>query len=507
MIIRLHRVLSLYLFLSGVASVTDDEAISGAGELLESQRDEYEFRVAVLKRSEIDSRHREENSKSARLISHYDDYIGELSPGSGDSTTSGRVRRFCRRIRQGCSYQEAYVLLGHDSARSRHRTRSFDEEWRLPSDILLRAMPSRGQHRCRSIHHTPTSKEFYEDYVSKGVPVIIRGGVSIWPAVSLRKWSLQYLMDRVGNDTVKVYVSPNSDFEAPTTMGTYRSWLSSVVGKGNEHSQLDNSIDDTEPVLVRPAETEFSFPEYAYLTKNYSNPERAVFYLQKHPLKKWEHSGLLDDLLPSLFDEPTTSQTSKRKRVSSVDPAQVADSSEGWARFLAIDHWFLWMGEKFSRGNLHYDAHENLHALVKGSKTFELYHPFNEGMYDNIRFRTAHFLYDWKNATEKGKFWSLPVTASSPGYQPFSPVNTTHPNFKVHPRFNDKGNILRYRIPYLSVWLYCGVRLSLSTVKLICNVNAGDIIYIPSNWWHEVISRGDSEDDLFIGVNAFFHPW
>ena len=40
-----------------------------------------------------------------------------------------------------------------------------------------------------------------------------------------------------------------------------------------------------------------------------------------------------------------------------------------------------------------------------------------------------------------------------------------------------------------------------------CRAEAGDLLYVPSRWWHEVTSEGDDEDDKTVAVNFWFHPW
>lgn len=60
---------------------------------------------------------------------------------------------------------------------------------------------------------TPSPLSFYRDYVSHNRPVVIRGGVSHWPAVS--KWSNLYLKQTIGDLPVSVTVTPNGYADAP----------------------------------------------------------------------------------------------------------------------------------------------------------------------------------------------------------------------------------------------------------------------------------------------------
>ena len=353
----------------------------------------------------------------------------------------------------------------------------FEDAWGKPSRILQMAYPPRGQTTCESVEGPPSDIEFYEKYVSRGRPVIFRGAAKEWSAVSKGLWSLKYLSDRVGNERVKVYASPTRDFEAPTTMRNVRSWYARAKIDRSVYEAADASIEDEQNVIMRPAETELTFREYVYLTTNYSNPENAVFYLQKHPLAKWRKSGVLKDLKPSIYFD-------HRSRVGLRSVGKTAGS---WARFLALENWLLWIGRNVSRGNLHYDANENIHALIRGSKTFELFHPFCRGMHEELssNFRSAHFLYSWRNNSKggSGHFWSIPVSATPTGYQPFSSVNTTHPDPSKHPEFNILGTWYLIKIfvnTELRHLLITSCRTT--TEKLSCRVNPGDMIYIPSYW-------------------------
>lgn len=452
---------------SRVAATVDDEGRS----FLDS------FQTAWRKRVELDGRSKFVDVSIEKIIGRYNKYLARK--GDVETSPHGRVEFFCRDHRKGgCNYQQAYILLLHDFKHNPRwsKSRSFAEQWQRPSELLEQAYPRPGQKECDVLERAPSSREFYEHYVSKGKPVIIRGGVAGWPAVGKRQWDISYLVDRVGDETVKVFISPTTDFEAPMTMGDYRSLLRRVVTDGEDHRDIDASIADDVSVLMRPAETEFTFREYAYLTLNYSNAEKATFYLQKHPMIKWKEAGLLKDLMPSLFED---SKPRRKKLNSRRKRDGKSKNNGGWARFLALEHWLLWMGKNFSRGNLHYDPNENLHAVVKGSKTFNLFHPFSAGMYEDMefRFRSSHFLYDWSKSTDSGQFWALPVSITPEVYQPFSPVNTTYPDNKKYPLYNDNGTCCIF------VYLSYTPNLLFHVEKLVCTVDAGDVIYIPSNWY------------------------
>ena len=131
-------------------------------------------------------------------------------------------------------------------------------------------------------------------------------------------------------------------------------------------------------MLLRPAETETSFEHFLWLIRGYANPERASFYLQKHALRKWEAHGLRADASPP--------------------------PHEKLAPFLRLQHELLWMSTHCTVGPLHYDEQENLHAVVRGAKRFELFHPSAGAaqLYDGTPMRTMYHLWRWDNASRRG---------------------------------------------------------------------------------------------------------
>jgi len=100
---------------------------------------------------------------------------------------------------------------------------------------------------CQEI--VPTPLEFYRNFVSQNRPVVIKGGVSHWPAIS--KWKNEYLADKLGDKEVTVAVTPNGYADAPQ-----------------------------EDFFVMPEERRMKMSEFIDILEN---PESAngVFYIQK----------------------------------------------------------------------------------------------------------------------------------------------------------------------------------------------------------------------------------
>ena len=62
-------------------------------------------------------------------------------------------------------------------------------------------------------HQPPDPLYFYREFVSQNRPLVIKGGVSHWPA--LEKWTNEHLCDKLGQCQVTVTATPNGYADAP----------------------------------------------------------------------------------------------------------------------------------------------------------------------------------------------------------------------------------------------------------------------------------------------------
>ena len=432
------------------------------------------------------------------------------------------VREFCHsEVDGGCSWMEANKLLFEFQNPRRVDGMDMVREWVLPTTVLKQAMPTELNSKCTELTSFPTGLEFIRDYVSKGVPFIVKGAlVDQWDAVG--KWDLEYLNETLGGEEVKLYISLDGDFEKVQSAGEWAQTidgLAEVVG-GESPNPKNHPLPD-EPILIRPAETLFTFAQYTYLSLFYPNEEQASFYLQKHDLRLWkDFTNIMQDISPFLFGERAKSaqQTedlykkkskSKTKRTSKSKTKRTSKSKKsgrelgvnvdvevngfGFSNFLQLQYFLVWIGMGDTRGPVHFDENENIFAMVKGRKTWTMFHPSeSKQMYESgAEFRSGHLLFEidlsdvdisggntHSNVTPEGEYFTLPVSSTDKSYQPFSPVNVTHPDYVKHPAFREAH-------------------------KVVCELDAGDVLYLPSNWWHEVASEGDPEDGMSIG--EFLH--
>ena len=102
------------------------------------------------------------------------------------------------------------------------------------------------------VSQTPDPLQFYRDQVSHNRPLIIRGGVSHWPA--LHRWSNQYLSDTLGDKEVTVTATP--DGYADAAVGDNFMMPEERRMNMNQFLQnIDNPDDDDIEVLFLPRST------------------------------------------------------------------------------------------------------------------------------------------------------------------------------------------------------------------------------------------------------------
>ena len=386
------------------------------------------LRAALADRFALQAREKAEALAHARPWEHGALHTELLAARLPNVSASVVAERFCR-SRGGCTWAEAMVVLSAAHDAGAPAPTSDQRRAAAASTAEMQAsVPAHDGAACEAVDAAALDPAtFLRRYVRGSRPVVLRGLLDAWAAP--QRWTLEYLWERAANSTVKVYASPDGDFEG----------VRPAHARGARGGPLCAGCGADEEVLLRPAETETSFEHFLWLIRGYANPERASFYLQKHALRKWEAHGLRADASPP--------------------------PHEKLAPFLRLQHELLWMSTHCTVGPLHYDEQENLHAVVRGAKRFELFHPSAGAaqLYDGTPMRTMYHLWRWDNASRRGHLHALDPLTAPPAHQPFSPVSVRRPDARRHPRFG-------------------------GAKRLECEVKAGEVLYVPSYWWHEVTS-------------------
>ncbi|KAJ8681519.1 hypothetical protein QAD02_017311 [Eretmocerus hayati] len=210
--------------------------------------------------------------------------------------------------------------------------------------------------------------EFYRNYVSKNIPVLIRNGIKHWKAVE--KWSIPFFKEKLRDKLVNVAVTPNGYADAITK----------------------------ERKAARYGDVEyFALPDERMMTmssflENLEEPNENVFYIQKQNSNFEDFSELWKDI----------------------------DGDISWATEafgMKPDAINFWMGDKRAVTSMHKDPYENFSDA-----------PSNGVVYDSVN-------------------WIA--------------VDPLNPDYSKYPQYKN-------------------------ATKISVTVGKGDILYLPSLWFHHV---------------------
>ena len=143
----------------------------------------------------------------------------------------------------------------------------------------------------------------------------------------------------------------------------------------------------------------------------------------------------------------------------------------------------LWMSGGQTVGSTHYDPHENLMAVISGSKTFHLAHPDQGKLVGGFTpMIEAHLeLSSDLTAVERSNE-RLASTATDLHHYAAASLSRPAEEQRHLPAFEN------------------------ATV-FSCTAVAGEVLYVPAYWWHEVESQADAETGLSIGINWFYENY
>lgn len=299
-----------------------------------------------------------------------------------------------------------------------------------------------------------SAEQFIRDYMLTNQPAVLLNMQESWDvmmtgnSVNRRRrssLSLDALLDKFGEDLVRVSVSEHGRFDGP---------------EAGDRWGLSSDID----VLVRPPATTMRFRDFLYLVK--SSATRETFYLEYLALNQYLGKQFLD-LIP--FPESLLSYIGGIPRNSSSD-------GRGGAGMLEHLVTNLWIGSKPTTSPLHYDDYENFLCQISGYKELILYPPSDLEYLYYIGRPKGILKYSYP-----GVFTRDPSSVDKNHFVFGSSVNIDRPDLQRFPRFTNAKPIRVLLKP-------------------------GQVLYLPSFWHHEVqsIPSDDDDDGLNIAVNFWF---
>ncbi|CEG37087.1 Predicted phospholipase [Plasmopara halstedii] len=283
-----------------------------------------------------------------------------------------------------------------------------------------------------SIHRidasTLTPIQFYRDFVSRSVPVVLLNVMTstMWQSAMANWQNNDYLIAKSGEHPVSVNVTPFGFGDA--------------VMEFHGH---DSSL------FVLPEERSMHIAEFLENLKNRDTFD-GVPYLS-------HQNDNLRDQLPNLFNE-IPSAIELGVQTFGNEPEAVN----------------IWIGDERAVSTLHKDHYENIYCVVKGQKHFTLLPPSAVGCLYEQEFPTAKYCHvDYLEPKER-----------------LDPVATKlfHEKYPQHNKWmilsgNDKNSTPWIPVDPLHVDLEkYPMATTLQPIEVV--LEAGEVLYLPSLWYH-----------------------
>lgn len=360
-------------------------------------------------------------------------------------------------------------------------------------------------------HAYPTAVEFSKQ-VSRGIPCVYnvrmahsQGGDGSYHVKATSKeanaerntilasrafsWTAQSLCAKVPGQ-VEVAVTPDGRADALYSLPRLRTLDSRIRGNENGEGEGEGEEEadaEAEQVFVQPATMDMSLSSLlGVLHPPPSSQEKApdtnkqskstpVYYLQS------QNSNLTSTPLMPLLDDL---------------PSNLPFAAPALGEPEAIN---IWIGDDRSVTSTHRDPYENLYLVLRGSKTFTLYAPVEELCLHAKMVRTGRLVRDEANCGQEGEFRIELDESTSP------PVGE---NEDVESEGQDN------RIPWIPISPLLP-RSFLDSVfpyykharPQIVTVEAGQMLYLPSGWFHHVRQKSGTWDDGSIAPCIAVNYW
>lgn len=360
------------------------------------------------------------------------------------------------------------------------------------------------EHRCPLVNVSRLKPGWLlRDIARAHTPVRLSNtGVSSWPALS--KWSLHHLERIAGDAPLHVKEAPGGEFEgsepaewwacpaagaASSTEGMWRTDETVEVdacraaARASIPQVIQQQLQSPDRVVARPAGRDM--------------PARALVQELRHQSRRRRLKGRDHARDTSLYVEYLSLSSYLHQLWSDVplhgplapqgndsDRSRKPTSLEREVEHLRLAHKNIWIGDGHTLGKAHTDAFENLLIPVRGRKRVFLFPPYNTSWLYPGHMREAQF-----QRSPSGTLHRDPAGLQTSTSIVNTPVDILNPNFGLFPAFRGA--------------------LPLATV---CDVQPGEVLYLPSHWWHEVESAPDEEliavgeADQNIAVNFWYEP-
>ncbi|KAL2135210.1 hypothetical protein VTI74DRAFT_9416 [Chaetomium olivicolor] len=307
------------------------------------------------------------------------------------------------------------------------------------------------------LEEEPSPLEFMR-YVAKNTPFVVRGAAADWQAN--RTWSVEYLKEFLGNETVNVAVTPFGNADAPTPYTHPDGTSTLVFAKPHEEDQPFTTFIDY--LVSQEHSRPSSEPNTSRTNTIPPNPGRRggggegeIRYAQtQNDNLRHEYARLFSHVPPTI----------------------------PWARIALArdpDAINLWIGNSHSTTALHKDNYENVYVQVSGQKHFVLLPPVCHPCVKERRLAPGHYERRTGSTGVKGEEGRLELVMEEGEEEvPFAIWDPDRP----------RDNATRY---------------SALAQPMRVTLEPGDMLYLPCMWYHKV-SQSCSPEGVCIAVNYWY---
>ncbi|GFO33823.1 Jmjc domain-containing protein 7 [Plakobranchus ocellatus] len=260
---------------------------------------------------------------------------------------------------------------------------------------------------------------------------------------AFQKWTNKFLRAKYGKTRIHIKATPNGEYEGVEDKSLW---------EGHEHFNIPKQVQEQllhpDLVVVRPASLDMPFSNFLDLIEDVSKgiTVNISAYL--------EYSSI-DDYFPELNSD-----------IKEFD----------FMHMLKLASLNIWLSDGKTLGKLHFDPFDNLLCQISGEKHVTLFNPHNnERLYEG-HIQESQFTYN-KSAGSFSRSRLLDSTSMV-----MSPVDLKRPDLKRFP-------------------LFAG------THPLKCSIKAGEVLFMPAFWWHEVQSKPNVTENRNMAVNFWYKPF
>ena len=368
--------------------------------------------------------------------------------------------------------------------------------------------------------HSLSTLEFCRDFVGRSRPCILRDtstSTSALAVPSLPRWTVDDIQKICGDELeITVNVTPDGHGDAIRTI---------VARKSGEDYIKCSDIDGIrhEQVFLLPEERRMQMSSFvrALRAKGLETPSSVVENAGHHhgdDAAHWHELNQLDaEGLPMLFG--TTRITHAGHTAVTLDRSSQSSTAIGddnvfyyslqndclrsectallrplQASAAPLLHWAeqafgtgppdavnIWIGDERAHSSLHKDPYENLFYVASGEKIFTLYPPSDAAFLPIVAMPTRRFVSRSSEDDEGG----LPSWHIVEEYQDHD---------------DNVGNCIDHPCVKTTPWIYASQGSAPEYLHpLTVRVKAGDVLYLPSLWFHAV-----SQSQETVAVNWWF---